>query len=551
MVISGNIIDVVRRIVFKGRIYVKEGKIYDIQPSDNVNNVFILPGLIDAHVHIESSMLTPCRYAQNAVKHGVVAIVTDPHEIANVCGIEGIKFMIEDGKKAPFKFYFGVPSCVPATPFDNSGATISAEQTAQLLDTGDFKFLAEMMNFPGVINHDPEVIGKINAAIERTLPVDGHAPKLTGGDLVKYIQAGISTDHECSTMSEAIEKIKLGMKIIISNGSASKNYDTLAGLINRFPDQIMLCTDDFHPDNFTAEYLEQFIKTRKNKNIDFWNLMQALTINPIEHYKLDVGLLQTGDPADFIVVNNLQQFNILQTWINGNCVFDGTEYFSYVPDETPLDENHNKINNFSASTITEEQIKVSPVSDKMNIIKALDGKLLTEHTSVAPKVEDDNCVSDPGRDILKIVVLNRYAANANPAVGFIQGFGIKSGAFAGSIAHDSHNIIAIGVSDSDIIQAINEIIKYKGGLSVVSEDNILTLPLPIAGLMTDDKAENVAEKYTTLNKAVKALGSKLKSPFMTMAFMSLLVIPKLKISDQGLFDVAKFNFTPLFEKSKI
>ena len=541
MIISGSIVDVIRRIIFKGRIYIKNGKIYDIQPSDSVNNVFILPGLIDAHVHIESSMLTPGRYAQNAVKHGVISVVTDPHEIVNVCGVEGMKYMIEDSQKVPFKFYFGVPSCVPATPFENSGAKIDAEQIAELFDTYNLKFLAEMMNFPGVINQDPEVMSKIKVALDRGLPIDGHAPGVTGENLLKYVNAGITTDHECSTMAEALEKIKLGMKIIIRNGSAAKNYNDLFELINTYPDQVMICTDDFHPDNFASEYLEQFIKNRKKKNVEFWNLMQALTINPIDHYKLNVGLLQMDDPADFIVVNNLQQFNVLQTWIDGRCVFDGAETFDYVP-------NENKINNFLVKEITADQIKIAPTSDRLNVIKAFDGQLYTEHMVVKPKVVDDNCISDIEHNILKIVVLNRYTENAEPSVGFVHGFGLKNGAFAGSVAHDSHNIVAIGVTDSDIVRAINEIVKHKGGLSVVNGEDTHFLPLPIAGLMSDDEVETVAEKYNELDNMVKSLGSKLKSPFMTMAFMPLLVIPKLKISDQGLFDVVKFNFTPLFDK---
>ncbi|MDD2562598.1 MAG: adenine deaminase [Salinivirgaceae bacterium] len=541
MVISGYMVDVLRRNIFKGRIFVENGTIVDIMPAEDVNNIYIVPGLIDAHIHIESSMITPGRFAQNAVRFGVVATVSDPHEIANVCGIEGVEFMIKNAQKVPFKFYFGVPSCVPATPFESSGAVLSPEDIAYLFDEYGLKYLAEMMNFPGVVNQSPDVMAKLKVAIDRNLPIDGHAPGLTGEPLNEYIKAGVDTDHECTTLAEAEEKISLGMKILIRDGSAAKDFEELYPLIDLYPDHVMICSDDFHPENFSSSYLDRFIRVGKDKGLDFWNVLQAMTVNPISHYKLDVGLLQKGDPADFIVVDDLKRFKILQTWINGELAFDGNNSFDYIPEPINL-------NNFNASEIISDQIHVPATGSTMNVIQAFDGQLFTEH--IICKVEEENgfCVSNLDDDILKLVVLNRYDHNAEPIVGFIKGFNLKNGAIASSVAHDSHNIIAVGVSDDDIVSAINAVVVNKGGLSVAKNNKIELLSLPIAGLISDESVEVVASKYLKLDNLTKQNGSLLKSPFMTLAFMSLLVIPKLKLGDKGLFDVTKFDFVDLCNK---
>ncbi len=539
MVISGTIVDVLRRKMFKGRLHVINGKISDIQSADIVNPVYILPGLIDSHVHIESSMVTPARFAQNAVKHGVISAISDPHEIANVCGIEGIKFMLENAKQVPFKFWFGAPSCVPSTPFENSGAELDAKQIGELFDQYGLKYLAEMMNFPGVVNQNHDVVAKLKEAIDRNLPIDGHAPGLTGEPLVQYINMGISTDHECTSLAEAEEKIKCGMKIIIREGSAAKNFDELYPLIDIYPDQVMLCTDDFHPENFSKSYLNRLIKIGQEKGLDFWNLMQAVTINPIAHYKIDVGLVQVGDNADFIVVDNPKKFNVLQTWIDGKLVFDGINTFDY--SGTNL-----FINNFNAKPISPNSLAVKAKSGALNVIQAIDGDLYTNCIKVLPKIHNDECLPDIENDILKLVVVNRYDENPTPKVAFVNGFDLKKGAIASSIAHDSHNIIAVGTNDHDIANAINAVIENRGGISAASENQVYTLGLPIAGLLTDENVETVSQKYMELDKFVKEYGTNLSAPFMTLAFMSLLVIPKIKLGDRGLFDVTKFEFIDLF-----
>ncbi len=539
MVISGNIVDVLRRKIIKGRLYIKDGRVFDIQPSDNVNPVYILPGMIDSHIHIESSMVTPARFAQNAVRFGVVSTVSDPHEIANVCGTDGVVFMIENAAKVPFKFWFGVPSCVPATPFEKSGAILGVEDIARLFDQYGLKYLAEMMNFPGVVNQNHDVMAKLKVALDRNLPIDGHAPGLAGEPLMQYIKSGIETDHECTSLAEGEEKIKFGMKVLIREGSAAKNFEELYPLIDLYPDHVMLCSDDFHPENFAKSYLDRLIRVGQERGLDFWNLIQAVTINPVTHYRLDVGLLQMGDKADFIVVDNLKRFNVLQTWIEGNLVFDGIKTFDY-------EGENNVINTFNAKPVTKSDILIEPKTKRVNVIKAFDGQLFTDQFVADVKVQNGNCVSDTENDYLKLVVLNRYEEGAKPALGFIQGFGLKKGAFAGSVAHDSHNIIAVGTNDDDIISAINSVIENKGGLSVAQGNYTNTLPLPVAGLLSDDPVDTVATKYLQLDKNVKDFGSTLQAPFMTLAFMSLLVIPKLKLGDKGLFDVTKFDFTELF-----
>lgn len=541
MVISGNIVDVLRRTIYKGRLYINNGKIVDIQPSEDVSGVYILPGLIDSHVHVESSMVSPARFAQEAVRFGVVAAVADPHEIANVCGIDGVRFMVDDAKNIPFKFYFGAPSCVPATPFDSSGASLDGHDIEYLFDNLNLKFLAEVMNFPGVVQKDSFVIKKIHAATERGLPIDGHAPMLTGAALEEYVRSGIETDHECTTLLEAEEKLNLGMKILIREGSASQNFNALFPLIDLHPDHVMICTDDCHPESLTSQYLNRFIPIGRDKGLDFWNILQALTINPVAHYKLNVGLLRKGDPADFIVVDNLYSMNVIQTWVDGNLAFDGINSFCH-----EYDSNVFPINYFNASPITINDVAVRAESSLINAIQCIDKQIYTDKIIDKPRIQDGFCLSDINTDLLKIVVLNRYKNNPKPAVGFIKGFGIKSGAIATTISHDSHNIVAVGVTDTDIVTAINKVIESKGGICFTDQETSVHIPLPIAGLMSFEDAKSIGQKYETLQKLISDKGCTLSSPIMTLSFMSLLVIPKIKISDKGLFDVEKFQFVNLF-----
>ncbi len=538
--ISGNIVDVVAQRVFQGRIDVENGKIVCICEQPVESTQFVIPGLIDAHVHIESSMVTPARFAQKAVVHGTVATVSDPHEIANVLGIEGVKFMIANGKETPFKFFFGAPSCVPATSFESAGAVIDSKQVEQLLQMDDIYYLAEMMNFPGVIYNDPEVWAKLEAAKKCNKPIDGHAPGLQGDDLKKYAFGGISTDHECMNVEEALDKIKNNIKVQIREGSAAKNFDDLLPLVNLHPEMIMFCSDDKHPDELTKGHINVLIKRAISKGYDPITLLRICSKNIVDHYRLPVGLLQIGDPADMVVVDNLTDFNVQQTFIHGVEV---AQHGVCLFDVDPLISSPNQ---FNAKSISVDSIRVADVQKNVKVINVEDGQLFTR-SSVATLVGlNGNYISDIQQDVLKIVVLNRYQI-ANPSVAFIQGIGLKKGALASSIAHDSHNIVAVGATDEDIVAAINLVIEHKGGIAVVDNNKKEVLPLPVAGIMSNDSVEVIAEKYLLLSNLAKDLGTQLSAPFMTLAFMSLLVIPELKLGDKGLFDGNKFEFTSLYE----
>lgn len=537
--VSGQIVDIVNSRIFKGTIEVDNGKIINIIEEDNDSKQIIMPGFIDSHVHIESSLLVPTEFARLAVVQGTVATVSDPHEIANVLGVEGIKYMIEIGKKSPFKFYFGAPSCVPATTFESSGATVDSNDIDDLLSSDDIKYLGEMMNYPGVLFDDNEVIKKIESAKRHNKPVDGHAPLLHGDDLVKYCNSGISTDHECSNMQEAREKAELGMKIQIREGSAANNFSALIPIIEEYPDSVMLCSDDAHPHELLNTHINGLVKKAIDLGYNILDVIKSATVTPVRHYNLEVGLLQKNDPADFIVVDNFNDFNILKTFIDGELVAEnGKSLLQRVPVET--------INNFVAEKVTADDFKVVDKGRNIKIIGIIEGELLTKKIISKTKVIDNNLVSDVEKDILKIAVINRYEKK-KPAVAFIKNFGLKKGALASSVAHDSHNIVVIGCSDEEMAKAANMIIETKGGFSVYSDDKEMTLPLPVAGIMTNDDAFKVADDYLKIKELSKTLGSSLRDPFMTMEFMALLVIPKIKLSDKGLFDCEKFELTELFE----
>lgn len=537
--ISGNIVDLINERVFPGLVTVKDGKISSISEMKNVDNQFILPGLIDAHIHIESSMLIPSEFARLAVVHGTVATVSDPHEIANVLGIDGIRYMISNGKKVPFHFYFGASSCVPATIFETSGASLGVAEIEELLKMPEIKYMSEMMNFPGVLFEDKEVMEKIAIAKKYNKPVDGHAPGVKGDDARKYIQAGITTDHECFTIEEALDKIKWGMKIQIREGSAAKNFDDLIGLLETHPEMVLFCSDDKHPNDLVHGHINQLVKRAVARGFDPMLVLKSCIINPVNHYKLDVGLLRQGDDADFIIVDNLSDFNVLNTFIGGIKVADnGKCLIPSVKEAEP--------NNFHALTISIEDIFVPAKSGEIGVIRAFDGQLITEKYLASAKISDGNIISDTENDILKMVVLNRYQ-KAKPAVCFINNFGFKRGAIASTVAHDSHNIIAVGTSDKEIIEAINLLIDAKGGVSLVDGPEKNILPLPVAGLMSANDGFEVAGAYDKMDKLAKGLGSGLGAPYMTLSFMALLVIPALKLSDKGLFDGTKFEFTTLFK----
>lgn len=534
MLVSGQIVDIFNKRVYPGKIFILNGRIQKIEETTEADNQYIMPGFIDAHVHIESSMLVPSEFARLAVVHGTVATVSDPHEIANVCGIEGVKFMIENGEQVPLKFYFGAPSCVPATVFETAGAEISIKEIDELLKSDKVKYLAEMMNWPGVLFKDPLVYEKIKIAKKYNKPIDGHAPGLTGEKAKQYIDAGISTDHECFTKEEALDKLNLGMKILIREGSAAKNFDALIDLLHDFEGQIMFCSDDKHPDSLLLGHINELVKRAVEKGIDVFKVLKAACVNPVTHYSLDVGLLRTGDFADFIITDNLKNFKIKETYINGNLVA--------AKNRSNIDSvKVAAINNFDCSAITAADIKVSASGQKITVIEALDGQLITNRIVAEALVKDGFIESNPKQDILKIIVKNRYK-NAPPAIAFIKNFGLKDGAIASSIAHDSHNIIAVGTSDEFLVGAVNAIVACKGGISAVSSVNSKVLALPVGGIMSADDAYDIAELYTELDLLAKKMGSTLSSPFMTLSFMALLVIPSLKLSDLGLFDGEEFKF---------
>jgi adenine deaminase len=536
--IKGNIVDIESKQIFFGEVIVERQKISAVKKLSEPKNdqPFILPGFIDSHIHIESSMLIPSEFAKLAVVHGTVATISDPHEIANVCGIEGVEYMIENGKTVPFKFNFGVPSCVPATVFETAGAALNADAVDQLLAKEEILYLSEMMNFPGVLNHDPEVFSKINSAKKYHKPVDGHAPGLMGDDAKKYIEAGISTDHECFTEEEALNKLNHGMKILIREGSAAKNFEALIGLLNDHEDEMMFCSDDKHPDNLVKGHINELCRRAVAKGIDVFKVLKAACINPVKHYKINAGLLKETDPADFIIVEDLKDFKVIATYINGQMVAEkGVSKIE--TKKAPV------INNFNCSKKAPADFAIAFNDFKGEVIEALDGQLITGKFEATPVESNGFLESDIEKDILKIAVINRYH-DAPVSIAFIKNFGLKKGAIASSVAHDSHNIISVGVDDESICEAVNLIIENKGGVSVADSSNPQfnqILPLPVAGLMSHEDGYKVAEKYTRIDAAAKELGSQLSAPFMTLSFMALLVIPHLKLSDKGLFDGDSFQ----------
>jgi len=536
---SGNIVDVVSGEIYAGTIKVSGGKIKEIAREAKKYKNFLIPGFIDAHIHIESSMLPPAEFARAAVRHGTVGAVADAHEIANVLGIAGVRYMIDHAKKVPFRFYFSAPSCVPATTFETSGAALHPSDIEKLFRSDEIKFLGEVMNYPGVINGDPEVMEKIALAKKYGKLVDGHAPGLRGEPLRKYVAAGISTDHECFRRDEALEKLSLGMKVIIREGSAVKNFDELIPIANEHSENCMLCSDDKHPDDLAESHINALVKRAITAGIPVMKVLRMASLNPVRHYGLDVGLLQKGDNADFLEIDNLEKLNILQTIIGGRVVArKGRTLLSRKPAK--------KVNDMRSATISAKSLVVRHTTEKsgnIRVIVAENGSLITKKMTTPAKISNGEIIPDVPGDILKLVIVNRYRS-APPAIAFIHNFGLKKGAIASSVAHDSHNIIAVGTNDGDLADAINLLFKNKGGVCAVSRVNRKkeVLPLPIAGLMSTDPFDKVAKKYEKIDKLAKKFGSKLTAPFMTLSFMALLVIPELKLSDKGLFDGTTFTF---------
>ena len=537
MNVKGNIVDILNKRIFKGEVCVENGQISAIREVNHEVENYILPGFVDAHIHIESSMVVPSEFAKIAIVHGTVATVSDPHEIANVLGVKGVDFMIENGKKVPLKFNFGAPSCVPATSFESAGAIIDAADIKLMMENPDIKYLAEMMNYPGVLFDDEEVLKKIEHAKNNNKPIDGHAPGLRGDDVTKYIAAGISTDHECFTFDEALEKLQKGMKVLIREGSAAKNFEALIALLPEHFENMMFCSDDKHPDDLLLGHINQLCERAVAKGIDVFKVLQAACVNPVKHYNLEVGLLQKGDAADFILVDNLKEFNVLETYINGELVAkNGESFVKSVPFEI--------LNNFNTDTKKVADFRFESSANKIRVIEALDGELVTNNIEADTLIVDGNLVSNTATDVLKMTVVNRYK-NEAPAIAFIKNFGIKEGAIASSVGHDSHNIIAIGVSDEAICKAVNLIIENRGGVCAINNIEEKIVSLPVAGIMSDLSLEEIGKSYAELDQMAKEMGSKLRAPYMSLSFMALLVIPSLKLSDKGLFDGTSFQFTSL------
>ncbi|WP_445713180.1 adenine deaminase [Flavobacterium sp.] len=537
MQIQGQIVDILNKRIYSGEVTIENGKIKSIIEKEHAEKAFILPGFIDSHIHIESSMLVPSEFAKIAVLHGTVGTISDPHEIANVLGKEGVYYMIENGKKVPLKFHFGAPSCVPATSFETAGAIIDSEGIKELLASPDIYYLAEMMNYPGVLFDDAEVMKKIEWAKHFNKPVDGHAPGLRGEPIKKYISAGITTDHECFTYEEAAEKLSLGMKVIIREGSAAKNFEALIDLLPEHYENMMFCSDDKHPDDLIIGHINTLCARAVAKGIDLFKVLQAACINPVHHYKMNVGLLQPNEYADFIVVEDLVNFKVSKTFINGELVAEnGISNVKHVAFDRP--------NNFNITTKTISDFEIESTASKIRVIEALEGQLITNELHHASLIKNGKLVSDTNNDVLKMAVVNRYQ-NAIPAIAFIKNFGLKKGAIASSVAHDCHNIVVVGTSDEEICKAVNLLIDNKGGICAVNGSEEKVLSLPVAGIMSAKDGWETGKLYQEIDKTAKELGSKLKAPFMTLSFMALLVIPDLKLSDKGLFSGNSFSFVDL------
>jgi adenine deaminase len=532
--ILGTLVDIHTRSMYGAELSISEGKIASIKACDHPEAQYIMPGFIDAHIHIESSMLVPYEFARMALQHGTVATISDPHEIANVCGIEGVKYMLENAKGAGLKFHFGAPSCVPATGFETAGAVIDADGVKSLLAIPEIFYLSEMMNYPGVLHKDPQVMQKIDIAKRLNKPVDGHTPGLRAEHARQYIEAGISTDHECFTIEEAMDKIKFGMKIIIREGSAARNFDALHPLIGQYPDMLMFCSDDKHPDDLIEGHINLLVKRALDLGYDFFDVLRIACLNPVLHYKMKSGTLKEGDPADFIIVDHPGTLNVLGSYIDGQLMTskDGC----ILPKK-----KHPEINQFNIQKITPDQLMTSGDGKNVPVIDAIDGSLITEKYFTDLPSDNGIVYPDTERDILKIAVVNRYN-DAPISTGFIRNFNLKNCAIASTVAHDSHNIIAVGSDDLNICTAINALIDEKGGLAVVSGAEPSVLPLPVGGLMSTEDCVSVGKAYLELDQMVRVQGCKLRAPFMTLSFMALLVIPKIKISDKGMFDAESFSF---------
>ena len=535
--LRANLVQVMERRIAAGRVAWEDGILTDFEMdgAEDPSLGYLIPGFVDAHVHIESAMLVPSEFARLASRHGTVATVSDPHEIANVLGIEGVRFMLANARRAPLKMFFGAPSCVPATGFETAGAELGLAELEILLRREGLLYLSEMMNYPAVLAGDPIVLAKITLARDLGLPVDGHAPGLTGERARRYAEAGISTDHECTSLAEAHDKIAAGMSILIREGSAARDFEALHPLVSSHPDRVMFCSDDKHPDDLARGHIDRLAARAVASGHDPFDVLRCACVNPVLHYRLPVGLLRPGDPMDAALVADLRDFRPLRTWVDGRLVAeDGRSHIERVAVEP--------VNRFRAGRLEPERLRVPAGPGLLRVIDALDGELLTREILLPPRIEQGAVVPDPARDILYLAVLNRYR-EAPPALAFVRGFGLRRGALASSVAHDSHNIVAVGTDADSLCQAVNALVERGGGIALAEDGGVDCLPLPVAGLMSTEDGDQVAARYADLTRRARALGSPLRSPFMTLSFMALLVIPELKLSDRGLFDGRGFRFT--------
>src|SRR3990172_7092179 len=543
--------------VFSGQIERKDVAIFDgmivgfgdyqAKKVIDVNGDFLCPGLIDGHVHIESSMVTIPQFAWAVLPHVTTTVIIDPHEIANVMGLKGIRFMEESARRIPLNVFIMAPSCVPATHMETSGATLRAKEIQSLFKEPWILGLAEMMNFPGVIYRDPEVLRKIELARGRR--IDGHAPSLSGKALYAYLSAGIRYDHECTTLKEAKEKVENGMWIMIREGTTARNLKDLLPLVTpKNARRFLFVTDDRHPKELLEEgHIDSIVRQAIRWGVDPVLAIQMATLNAAEYFRLDdLGAIAPGYKADILAFEDLGQFKVKKVFKDGALVAEDGEMIARAP--RTLSALNNRVKgSVRIKPMTEKAFLLRSDQALAKVIQLIPNQIVTRKVMKKVLLKDGIAYPNIEEDILKIVVVERHRGTGHFGIGFVQGFGLKSGAIGSSVAHDSHNFVVVGTNDQDIFKAVTTMKKMGGGLVVVAEGEVLaSLPLPIAGLMTDAPVSQVHLRLETLLKAAESLGCKLPDPFMILSFLSLPVIPELKLTDKGLVDVTQFKIVPLF-----
>lgn len=542
MLIKGNILNVFTDEIYPGEIKIEHGIIESIKEVNADFNDIIVPGFIDAHIHIESSMLTPSRFAEIALRHGTTSVIADPHEIANVMGMDGIDYMIDDAKKTPLKYYFTAPSCVPATKFEKSGATISPNIIDNLLSRPEFVALGEVMDYNAVISNEKSILEKIKIAKKYHKPIDGHAPLLSGKNLQKYVKHGVITDHESTTKKEVAEKKRMGMKIMIREGSESKMLEKLI-----YSNCDFIVSADLKPEDLINGHLDKCLRKAVDYGMDPYEAIKLVTINPAEHYNLNAGSISPGKSADLVFIDNLRDFTVKRVVINGNTIFKKQKLLFRAnprPIDTTLHVSLTKPEDFDLKAQNPAH-----KSATVNLINVSDNTIITKQSSAKLSIQKKTIIPSVFEDILKISVVDRYGGNTI-SNGFVKGFGIKNGAIASSVSHDSHNIIVVGTNSEYMSRATNHLIENKGGLAAISNQAKLDVTLPIAGLMSDKPAKVVANNSAKLNELVSNMGCELSSPFTSLSFMALPVVPEVKMTTNGLFNVNTHQFIDIIKEEK-